>query len=498
MKLKFEKWLINVSRKQFLDKNEFAELYIQLKNYSILSLRKNFEKHLNQSFNNQMRDNENLLNNWMIKVEFQYYQDYVTKCDYTKNYIGKFQEIVENFEIIMKTQYAKLEYENVVEFMEFGKLEKSKCLKKYSDYVSNIECDFDPTFIQIQTNSIETLMTKQIENILSRFQKVLKKENIDIKHNKNSVANYPVAKNFENYSCRKFPSITIVIYFTKFFNFTQCYENENFLCEIKTLNNIFKTGLDRQYDIKDIFQMRETYVSPQNVEKFPFNINTKWEIELDNGMSIEAETVLAIQISEIRNTIEEKLKKQVKNVILVIPTKYTIKRINEFITAAMITGFDPDQIKVTTQINSAAYAYGSNNVSKVKDNVLFVSLDHYDCELVLCSFQGEHIKFKKFQHVLIIGKPTKWSDTFNKMLSTITKHYLMNIPLSRVILLGHSVEHFDEIKHILDKKFGKICDSYNDKLIFEGANLVSKTWFENTFSGKENYLKYNIGGSTNL
>ncbi|CAG2101384.1 unnamed protein product [Medioppia subpectinata] len=180
-------------------------------------------------------------------------------------------------------------------------------------------------------------------------------------------------------------------------------------------------------------------VTDDELNRYPFDFvdkrHPKVRLVFEKEMNIELyiESLLASQVLDAKTSVEQVYENYMKNVVFILSTDYTIRKLNAFRDAATIAGIE--HVQFITEMTSVAVNFGLN-LSKYKRNthfpdVFIILLTDNVCELALVEYKDMSVKYNAYKRV-DIDWPSSGDDfsAVNNTLSECTQKLFKQFRLS--------------------------------------------------------------------
>jgi molecular chaperone DnaK (HSP70) len=183
------------------------------------------------------------------------------------------------------------------------------------------------------------------------------------------------------------------------------------------------------FDFKQLLGRKRKNVTNEELKVFPFNfVENKLSVYVtynDIILDMSIESLLALLILDLKSEAEKQTGEVVQNIVLTYPTNYNLIKKNAIRNATKIAGIEGDS-NIISELSAAAIGYARDKSELIgiysKNNVLFVSMNDYECDVAVCEISRNEIKYRAYFNGTLDP-----NDLLNKkILSRISKDKMKN------------------------------------------------------------------------
>jgi hypothetical protein len=196
-----------------------------------------------------------------------------------------------------------------------------------------------------------------------------------------------------------------------------------------------RTYLPNNFDIKQLLGRERKSFTNQELSSFPLKFSdNKLSVEVNYNeikFDLSIESLLALMIDNIKTDAEKQFSKLMANIVITVPTNYTVIQRNHIRNVVKIAGFD--NIDIISELSAAAIGYvteKSKTTISNSRNVLFVVINRYDCDIAICNITFNKIQFKaQFYKNL---NPVESNSIFGQIIgNTLSSYWSGNSPKNK-------------------------------------------------------------------
>ncbi len=160
-------------------------------------------------------------------------------------------------------------------------------------------------------------------------------------------------------------------------------------------------SVDKNFDIKKLIAKNRRDIENDELITYPFEFSCdKMKVKVDNSFVknyISIESLIALQILDIKLDAEKQIGNTFTNAVLTLPTHYNLRQRNAFRDAAKIAGLE--NVQILSEITAAAVDYENYMKREGKKNtntVFFLSINEFECDAAVCRISDANIEYKSF------------------------------------------------------------------------------------------------------
>ena len=161
----------------------------------------------------------------------------------------------------------------------------------------------------------------------------------------------------------------------------------------------------KKYDITKLLGMKIINEQDKAVIPFTINHNNKIVVFKDQKCFIlNVESLIAIQLLDIKTVIEKQLKSVVTTGVFTVPSHYAIHQKNALKDVAILTGID--SVEIISEITAAAISYATNEMETFdhkSKKILIISINQNKLDTGVCKLKENKIEHKTFHNLTLIS-----------------------------------------------------------------------------------------------
>ncbi|CAG2101099.1 unnamed protein product [Medioppia subpectinata] len=222
-----------------------------------------------------------------------------------------------------------------------------------------------------------------------------------------------------------------------------------FLFGRKAKQYLRANSLDTEFDVKDL--LGRDRVDAEELKRYRFEWCSDSPPKVcvqspvlqgnDNGMNVE--TLVALQVLDIKHRAETAMKTRAQRVVLCLPTGYNSKQRRAMLDVGLIASIHQNYVHIVNEMTAAAIAYVIDSHRKLltEEIVLIFAIHGNHCECGLIKLSNgliEHVCYGVVGDLSIFDHGHRESRLINYITNTMTLSQMTERDLNRVLVIGHS------------------------------------------------------------